>query len=80
MNFAAAFAGRDRVCGAIFVAPFTCMPGSIVEAQQRLLQEELGIPIVTVYYDGKDNANRDELVEGLVFQAKQKLKEGHGSS
>ncbi len=70
---AAAFAGRDRVAGAVFVAPFTCMPASIVEAQQRPLQEELGIPIITVYYDGKDNSNRDEMVEGLVFQAKQKL-------
>ncbi len=71
---AAAFAGRDRVAGAVFVAPFTCMPASVVEAQQRPLQEELGIPIVTVYYDGKNNAARDELVEGLVYQAKQKLK------
>jgi len=69
----AAFARRDRVAGAIFVAPFTCMPSSVVEAQQRPLQEELGIPIVTVYYDGKENANRDELVEGLVFQAREKL-------
>ncbi|MGM0688167.1 MAG: acyl-CoA dehydratase activase [Bacillota bacterium] len=71
---AAALAGRNNVDGAVFVAPFTCMPGSVVEAQQRPLQEELGIPIVTVYYDGKDNSSRDELVEGLVFQAKQKLK------
>ncbi|MGM0652225.1 MAG: acyl-CoA dehydratase activase-related protein, partial [Bacillota bacterium] len=71
---AAAFANRDRVAGAVFVAPFTCMPGSIVEAQQRSLQDELNIPIITVYYDGQNNANRDEMVEGLVFQAKQKLK------
>ncbi len=71
---AAAFNSRDRVTGAIFVAPFTCMPSSVVEAQQGKLQEELGIPVVTVYYDGKENANRDEMVEGLVFQARQKLK------
>ena len=71
---AAAFASRDRVGGAVFVAPFTCMPASIVEAQQRSLQQELNMPIITVYYDGQDNSNRDEMVEGLVFQAKQKLK------
>jgi len=69
----AAFSSRDRVAGAIFVAPFTCMPSSVVEAQQGLLQDELNIPVVTVYYDGKENANRDEMVEGLVFQARQKL-------
>ncbi len=73
---AAAFAERDRVTGAVFVAPFTCMPGSVVEAQQRPLQEDIGIPVITVYYDGKDNASRDELVEGLVYQARQKLKTG----
>ena len=71
---AAAFADRDRVAGAVFVAPFTCMPASVVEAQQRSLQKELNMPIITVYYDGQDNANRDEMVEGLVFQARQRLK------
>ncbi len=70
---AAAYANRERVAGAVFVAPFTCMPASVVEAQTSVLQEDLGMPIVCVYYDGKDNANRDELVEGLVFQAKQLL-------
>ncbi|MDW7740120.1 MAG: acyl-CoA dehydratase activase [Bacillota bacterium] len=67
----AALAGKERVAGAIFVAPFTCMPGSIVEAQQRLLQKDTGIPVTTIYYDGKDNTSRDELVEGLVYQARQ---------
>lgn len=70
---AANFAERERVSGAIFVAPFTCMPGSVVEAQQRIMQEDLGIPIVTVYYDGKESANRDELVEGVIFQARQRF-------
>jgi len=76
----AAFADRDRVAGAIFVAPFTCMPASVVESQAGVLQEELGIPIVNVYYDGKENTNRIELIEGLVFQAKQRLesKQRHG--
>ncbi len=73
---AAAFAGRERVSGALFVAPFTCMPSSVVEALQGPLQDELGIPVVTLYYDGKDNANRDEMVEGLVYQARQKLNSG----
>ncbi len=55
------------------VAPFTCMPASVVEAQLRPLQADLDLPIVMVYYDGQNNANRDELVEGLVYQARQKL-------
>ncbi len=74
----AAYAGRERVAGAVFVAPFTCMPGSVVEAQMSALQKELNIPIITVYYDGKEYANRDELVEGLVFQARQMLEHKPG--
>ena len=69
----AAFAKRKNVGGAVFVAPFTCMPASVVEAQQRTLQEDFNIPIITVYYDGKDNASRDEMVQGLVYQASQKV-------
>ena len=65
---------RERMAGAIFVGPFTCMPASVVEAQQATLSDELGIPIISVYYDGRDNANRDEFIQSLVFQAKQNLR------
>ncbi len=68
-----ALAGRERVAGAIFVGPFTCMPASTVEAQQGFLSKEIGIPIISVYYDGRDNANRDEFIHSLVFQAQQNL-------
>jgi len=70
---AAALARREGVSGAIFVAPFTCMPGSVVEAHVATLREELNLPIVAIYYDGKENANRDEFIESLVFQAKQRM-------
>ncbi|NLX90954.1 MAG: hypothetical protein GXZ07_05120 [Firmicutes bacterium] len=69
----AALGRREGVCGVIFVAPFTCMPGSVVEAHISALREELNLPIVAIYYDGKENANRDEFIESLVFQAKQRL-------
>jgi predicted nucleotide-binding protein (sugar kinase/HSP70/actin superfamily) len=68
-----ALAGRERMAGAIFVGPFTCMPASVVEAQQTVLSRESGIPIISVYYDGRDNTNRDEFIHSLVFQAKQNL-------
>lgn len=73
MGRAAAFKGREKVAGVIFVAPFTCMPGSVVEAQQIFLQEDLGLPIITIYYDGRENANREEFIKSLVFQAKQNI-------
>ncbi len=64
---------RDRVAGAVFVGPFTCMPASVVEAQQEAVTRDTGLPIITVYYDGRDNTNREEFIQSLVFQAKQKL-------
>lgn len=69
----AAMVGQERIAGAIFVGPFTCMPASVVEAQQGALSEEIGIPIISVYYDGRDNSNRDEFISSLVFQAKQNM-------
>ncbi len=68
-----ALAGREGIAGAIFVGPFTCMPASVVEAQQGVLSKETGMPIISVYYDGRDNINRDEFIHSLVFQAKQNL-------
>ena len=68
-----ALAATDNVSGAITVAPFSCMPGSLVEAQLSSLREDTGIPIVAVYYDGRENPNREEFVKGLVYQAKQKM-------
>ncbi|MGI6307151.1 MAG: acyl-CoA dehydratase activase [Dethiobacteria bacterium] len=69
-----AWARRNNVGGAVFVAPFTCMPGSVVEAQMSALRKELGFPMITLYYDGKDNANRDEFIGSLVFQARQRMR------
>ena len=71
---AASLARRGCAAGAIFVAPFNCMPGSYVEAQQGLMQKETGLPMLTVYYDGKKNANRREQISGLVYQAGQNLR------
>ena len=68
-----ALALRGSAEGAILVAPFTCMPGSVVEAQMSVLRRDLNIPMVATYYDGKDNPSREELIQGLVFQAKQRL-------
>lgn len=68
-----AMAEREGMAGAIFVGPFTCMPAAVVEAQQGVLSKETGLPIITVYYDGRENSNREEFIHSLVFQARQNL-------
>jgi predicted nucleotide-binding protein (sugar kinase/HSP70/actin superfamily) len=67
-----AFALRGAVDGAIFVAPFGCLPGSMVEAQVNALRADLDIPLVCLYYDDRENPNTDEFIEGLVYQAAQR--------
>ncbi|MFO8059834.1 MAG: acyl-CoA dehydratase activase [Bacillota bacterium] len=75
-----ALAKRGSAEGAVLVAPFTCMPGSVVEAQLSVLRRDLDIPIVATYYDGKNNPSREELIQGLVFQAKQRLQHRLGDA
>ncbi len=70
----ASLALRGVVDGAVFVAPFTCLPGTVVEAQLSVLRRDLDIPIVATYYDGKDNPSREELIQGLVYQARQRVR------
>jgi predicted CoA-substrate-specific enzyme activase len=35
------------------VAPFTCMPGTITTAMFNHIQEEMGVPIVSLFFDGQ---------------------------
>jgi len=39
-------------------SPFGCMPGAITAACFNQLQQELGIPIVSMFYDGEGDLNR----------------------
>jgi predicted nucleotide-binding protein (sugar kinase/HSP70/actin superfamily) len=39
-------------------APFGCMPGTISTALSRRMSEDLGIPMVSLFYDGQGTQNR----------------------
>jgi len=64
-----ALAQRGEAHGVVAVAPFNCMRGLITECHLSTLREELGLPMVTLYYDGNRNPNREEFIRSLVFQA-----------
>lgn len=68
-----AIAERGEADGAVFVAPFGCLPGAMVEAQVNRLRHDLGVPVVPIYYDVQDSPNTDEVIQGVVFQARQRL-------
>ncbi len=48
--------GADMVVNA---APFGCMPGNITQALFHRLQEEHGRPVLTLFYDGQSDINRN---------------------
>ena len=52
------FARHDRVDMIVNAAPFGCMPGTLTTAIMRKLQEEMGIPVVGMFYDGTPGLNK----------------------
>ena len=52
------FARRDRVDMIVNAAPFGCMPGTLTTAIMRQLQDDLGVPVVGMFYDGTPGLNK----------------------
>jgi predicted nucleotide-binding protein (sugar kinase/HSP70/actin superfamily) len=68
-------------------APFGCMPGTLTTAILRNLQDEMGIPVVGMFYDGTPGLNRslepflNSLKNGLEAESQRlKQKQGHSTS
>ena len=55
--------GRARLFAAhgarliVNVAPFGCMPGTLTSALCRELQTRIGVPVVSLFYDGEQGVN-----------------------
>ncbi|MEW6482858.1 MAG: acyl-CoA dehydratase activase [bacterium] len=63
---------KKGLCGIINTIPFTCMPGTIATAILKSVSEDnKGLPILTIAYDGLSSANTDMRLEAFIHQAKQ---------
>jgi len=63
---------RKGVHGIINVMPFTCMPGTIVNALLKKLREAEGnIPVLNMSYDGQEQTNTRTRLEAFVHQVQQ---------
>jgi len=38
-------------------APFSCMPGNITSSILTTIQQKTGVPVISTFYDGEENAN-----------------------
>ncbi|MEW6103973.1 MAG: acyl-CoA dehydratase activase [bacterium] len=62
---------KKGLCGIINTIPFTCMPGTIATAILKSVSEDnKGLPILTIAYDGLSSANTDMRLEAFIHQAK----------
>jgi predicted nucleotide-binding protein (sugar kinase/HSP70/actin superfamily) len=63
---------KRGLCGIINTIPFTCMPGTIATAILKSVSEDnKGLPILTIAYDGISSANTDMRLEAFIHQARQ---------
>ena len=60
--------GADGVVNAM---PFTCMPSTIVSALMKKIQKDLGgMPVLSISYDGQEQATTETRLEAFVHQAR----------
>jgi len=63
---------RRGVSGLIAVMPFTCMPGTIVNAISKRLRQELGpVPFLSLSYDGLDEFHAQTRLEAFMYQVRE---------
>jgi predicted CoA-substrate-specific enzyme activase len=66
---------RLGACGIINAMPFGCMPGTIVSGLMRGLTTDLGMPCLSIPYDGTESATTVIQLEAFMDQARESLQE-----
>ncbi|MBI5603616.1 MAG: CoA activase, partial [Deltaproteobacteria bacterium] len=70
-------------CGLINIMPFTCMPGTIVNALlKRFREDHRNIPFLNLSYDGQEQTNTRTRLEAFMYQVQQvqAIKEKEGAN
>jgi predicted nucleotide-binding protein (sugar kinase/HSP70/actin superfamily) len=65
------FAGKDKVDLIVNAKPFSCMPGNIVEAVLKEVEDEYNVPVINLSYEGGEGTNRPvrNILENLQTKA-----------
>jgi predicted nucleotide-binding protein (sugar kinase/HSP70/actin superfamily) len=63
---------RKGAGGIINIMPFTCMPGTIVNALlKRFREDHQNIPVLNLSYDGQEQTNTRTRLEAFMYQVQQ---------
>ncbi|OPX19216.1 MAG: hypothetical protein BZ151_10395 [Desulfobacca sp. 4484_104] len=58
--------------GLVNIMPFTCMPGTVVNALfKRFREEHDNIPFINLVYDGQEQTNTRTRLEAFMYQVRQ---------
>ena len=69
---------RKGVSGLVNIMPFTCMPGTIVNAlYKRFREEHDNIPFLNLAYDGQEQTNTRTRMEAFMYQVRKFLEQHH---
>lgn len=68
---------RKGVSGLVNIMPFTCMPGTVVNALfKRFREEHHNIPFLNLAYDGQEQTNTRTRMEAFMYQVRQFQRQG----
>ncbi len=68
---------KKGVSGLVNIMPFTCMPGTVVNALFKRFREEHGnIPFLNLAYDGQEQTNTRTRMEAFMYQVRQFREQG----
>jgi predicted CoA-substrate-specific enzyme activase len=71
---------RGGLAGVINVMPFTCMPGTVVNALLPRLKEDCGgMPFLNIAYDGLDHSNNLLRLSAFIHQCRQFMETGRAA-
>ena len=63
---------KKGVSGLVSIMPFTCMPGTVVNALfKRFREEHHNIPFLNMAYDGQEQTNTRTRMEAFMYQVRQ---------
>lgn len=78
----AVYFARDGADMVVNAAPFGCMPGTLTTAMLRKVQEESGVPMVSMFYDGTPGINKalEPYIRAAVLRKRREAAESQAGS
>ncbi|OYD16376.1 hypothetical protein CH333_03495 [candidate division WOR-3 bacterium JGI_Cruoil_03_44_89] len=68
------WARKKEIDGIINLMPFTCMPGNITAAAFKRVEDDYGLPVLNITFDGLEQATLETRLETFMYRVKRHKK------